>query len=454
MPDGLVAFWDFTEDGPPYAAKAGIGRYPLHIGGTPPARVKMKPFGGGLQFNGESDYLIIPAAQVGALNVAQFGDEVTVVAWIKRPQEALDANAFIAGMWQEDDHDPKRQYALFSHLPMYGGWNRACGHVSDTGGPSPNLMYSRDYSASARTIGKNVVRCIGFTYDGYEAKSYVDGIADVRLGYTELDTPLLGEGKTYDKNPYRFEFGLNRKSVSDFTVGAVKLTGGMGNFFNSRLGALAVFRRALTDEEMMQLHLAARTSEDAIQYYDFYAESTEPAAMGDYGWIVTGGAPLADCTKRSDMSWAIGKSAAIDKGFALLDGESAADGLHFFEPTRFGRLRLNRINRIQVTMNGTNARNSVKLCLNIDGQWFATKTDYFDADGGFADDWSGAVTHELAVIRNADDWLEFHYERGRTLSVGGMHESSLPDGEVLSWGILANSIEPGSIIRLSDIAFR
>ena len=42
---------------------------------------------------------------------------------------------------------------------------------------------------------------------------------------------------------------------SDFTVGAVLLKAGMGNFFKGQIGGLAVFNRALTDEEMILFKL-------------------------------------------------------------------------------------------------------------------------------------------------------------------------------------------------------
>jgi len=40
---------------------------------------------------------------------------------------------------------------------------------------------------------------------------------------------------------------------SDFTVGAVLLKSGMGNFFVGLIGGLAVFHRALSEEEIRNL---------------------------------------------------------------------------------------------------------------------------------------------------------------------------------------------------------
>ena len=79
--------------------------------------------------------------------------------------------AIIAGCWQEDDGDPRRQYALFTGLDLYGGKDRVCGHVSRTGGPTPGYPYSRDYAANARPIRNGAWQFAAFTYDGAEARA-------------------------------------------------------------------------------------------------------------------------------------------------------------------------------------------------------------------------------------------------------------------------------------------
>jgi hypothetical protein len=61
-------------------------------------------------------------------------------------------------------------------------------------------------------------------------------------------------GLTQSKNPYSFTEGIGNNG-SDFTVGAVLLKAGMGNFFKGLIGGLAVFNRALTDEEILQFKL-------------------------------------------------------------------------------------------------------------------------------------------------------------------------------------------------------
>jgi hypothetical protein len=456
-PKDLIAFWDFTEEQEPYKAKAGVDTFQLGVGGTAPTKVTMKPFGGGLKFNGSSDYLRIPADQVGALSVAQFGDEVTVVAWVKRPVDAPDNNSFIAGLWQEDNTNPKRQYGLFTHLPTYGGFNRVCGHVSHTGGASPNLPYSRDYSTSARMIGRGILRCIGFTYDGTQVRSYLDGIADICENYTEPLLPL-GEGLTYHKNPYYFDLGLNRQSISDFTVGAVKLTAGMGNFFNSELGGLAIFKRALTDEEMMKLHTDTIAAGAPIQHYDFMKEGMNNSCMGDYGWRVTGGETPIDMTYQGDSgagemlaSWTMAGASLTSKSYAFVSSLEGATGLNLFETNRFGNIMLGQLERVEVMLNGNHAGNSIKFCINVNEKWYATRVDYYDTSGGSEEDWSSAKTQVIPITQNPEDWSELNYVPGRVLSLGSNPIERIPNDEIKSFGILANELRIGSVIRLSDI---
>ena len=56
-------------------------------------------------------------------------------------------------------------------------------------------------------------------------------------------------------NPYEYPGGLldGGENGSDFTVGAVHRSGEMGNWYVGLIGGLAVFNRALSDEEMAYL---------------------------------------------------------------------------------------------------------------------------------------------------------------------------------------------------------
>ncbi len=60
------------------------------------------------------------------------------------------------------------------------------------------------------------------------------------------------DGLIQSKNPYYFPTGMGNNG-SDFTVGAVLLKKGMGNFFKGQIGGLAVFNRALSAKQIRQL---------------------------------------------------------------------------------------------------------------------------------------------------------------------------------------------------------
>lgn len=220
----------------------------------------------GIRFDGINDYLRISRADVGVLDIAQSGNAVTVVALARRA--SLDTG-FIAGLWQENDQDPRRQYGLFLSLPTYGGSQQVIGHISADGAPSVGLPFSRDYSASARMVAPGRFRVVGFTYDGERVISFLDGFADARPTFTERTAPL-GAGRTYAKNPYRYPNGLNSTATSEFTVGAVQLTKGMGNFFRGDLARLAIWDTALSASDMMAVADAWTPAQAPLLLFDFY----------------------------------------------------------------------------------------------------------------------------------------------------------------------------------------
>jgi len=149
----------------------------------------------------------------------------------------------------------RTQKNIEHYSPHYNGANQVCGHISLSGKPTPPFPYSIDYSASKQTVEKQQWQCVAFTYDGINIKSYLNGKFEPRE--PELINHTKGfegypEGLVQSKNPYHFPDGMGNKG-SDFTVGAVLLKTGIGNFFKGQIGGLAVFSRALTDVEMENL---------------------------------------------------------------------------------------------------------------------------------------------------------------------------------------------------------
>lgn len=248
---GLIAFWDFHEKEGKKRKAFGAGKFPLtEQNGTLP-RIYEGPVSGFSAKFGNEAFLSLPNKKTGKLNISGKTKEVSVIAWVK-----WEGNiGFVGGMWNEYYNGGKRQYGLFVSLPYYNGADQVCGHISQTGKATPPFPYSIDYSASPQKVEKNTWQCIAFTYNGEYIKSYLNGEFQARE--RELINHTKGfenypEGLIQIKNPYFFPDGMGNNG-SDFTVGAVLLKKGMGNFFHGLIGGLAVFNRALTDEELKNL---------------------------------------------------------------------------------------------------------------------------------------------------------------------------------------------------------
>ena len=242
---GLVAYWDFADED--YLVAKGITTPTLRAeGNTMPTLIEEGPLSGrSLHFDGD-DFLYIPYAETGALNVKS--GSVTVVAWVKWTA----TQSFVGGMWNEYEDGGKRQYGLFVGLPHYNGANQVCGHISKTGKPTPPFPYSIDYSASKQIVPQNEWCAVVFTYDGEYIRSYFNGEFEERE--EELINHTTGfegypEGLRQVKNPYYFPDGIGDNG-SDFTVGAVFASNRYANFFKGEIGGLAVYDRALSAEEV------------------------------------------------------------------------------------------------------------------------------------------------------------------------------------------------------------
>ena len=277
MTAGAGVEWDFRAGLGGLSDRTGHG---LTLSGPHPPRWEPDPVvGGAMVFDGVRDHLRVESSRSGPLDAARFGDEVSVFALVRRD---TTSTGFVAGMWQEDDRDPRRQYGLFLSLPTYGGAQQVIGHVSHDGRPSPGLPYSRDYSASARMVAPGTWRVVGFTYDGCHAVSFLDGTADRRPAFTEVGPPL-GAGLVYAKNPYRFGHGLNRSARAEFTVGAVRLTTGMGNHLAGAVARLAVWPRALPPAEIVALAASWTPPARPLVDLDLFRPAAVPATQGGAG---------------------------------------------------------------------------------------------------------------------------------------------------------------------------
>ena len=147
----------------------------------------------------------------------------------------------------------RSRYSLNGKNLNLGG-NFAFG-LEENSKPTPPFPYSIDYSASRQKVPANEWCCIAFSYDGQFIRSFLNGEFEKRE--PELINNTTGfegypDGLVQSKNPYYFPHGIGDNG-SDFTVGAVLLKSGMGNFFKGQIGGLAVFSKALSEEEIRAL---------------------------------------------------------------------------------------------------------------------------------------------------------------------------------------------------------
>ncbi|MGB7338266.1 MAG: LamG-like jellyroll fold domain-containing protein [Phototrophicaceae bacterium] len=230
----LLTFWDFDDN----LQSQGQYQYNLQPMVETLDFVEDSHFGSKSLYLKRGDWLRIPRGDCSALNIHGKNAQITVVAWLKRMQQppTYDCET-IAGVW--DESRKKRQYCLFLDLPIWESGDQVGGHVSYHGGPTPNYKYCMDAAIGATPVKFDEWHCVGFTYDGEYARSYLDGVLDVREG----------------RNPFHYPQGLfdGGTDGADFTVGAVSRSGEAGNFFHGILAGLAIYDTALSDDAMRHL---------------------------------------------------------------------------------------------------------------------------------------------------------------------------------------------------------
>lgn len=281
---GLVAFWTFGEE--PGQSRLSIGTkesHPLQEVSGPIARSAGGPFSGyAADLNGKQ-YFKIPYAETGDLNISGAKAQVSMFAVVRIVN--LQQSRTIAGMWSEgkgaNDDTGTRQYALLMNMPTYGGPRQLTPHISSEGGVTRRedgsaFPWCADYAASRSTVPEEQWCTLAFTYDSRFIRAYVNGVCEPRAldavkdkrtdRYFTVEGP---EGRDRGMNPYYHGRGIftydpvkhaqaKPGGGADFTVGARYA---VGSFLREstigRFGGLAVFNRAVTDEELLQLHQAA-----------------------------------------------------------------------------------------------------------------------------------------------------------------------------------------------------
>lgn len=456
---GLLAFYDFSEPRAPFYSKAGPVTVPLYqgIGSTGTvARVTKSnggPLGHSVVFDGVKDFLYAPAAELGPLNIgANGGTQVFILAYVKRTGVPISNPGVVAGIWQEDNDDPRRQYALFVDLPTYGGTGRVCMHVSKTGGASPNIPFSRDYSANGKEIINNDTwKCISGSYDGSAARSYVEGRFEPYLNYTEPGGPN-GEGLTYDKNPYLFPLGLNTASA-DFTVGACLLTSGTANFFEGEIAALMILDRAPSDEEVVSIQEAVMQSS---AYGLGIALSTATAGACSNLTLVNcyRGATAIDDTASGSGVFTVTFNATNGNYYALRNTTPTGSGLLAVGniPTV---LTVDNLESVSVQMAVVNIADAMRMCIKIGNNWYATEATYSNAAAdatGAA--WTNAEIKTITFARTAALWRDLTLTPGTALTLAGSARvSNLPVGDITGFGIYI-AATPAGAMRFRNVVFK
>lgn len=444
---GLVAFWDFTESAAPYVSKQGTFSGSLAQGGAGTVTsVEDGPFGGGILLDGSTGYLTIPAANVGTLNVANSGDAVTVLAWVSRTD--LD-QGFIGGLW--DEANSRRNFGLFLDLATYGGDDQVCGHISDHGGVTPGYTFNRDYSASARKIGSTGgYRFVAFTYDGAQAISYLDGLADSRPTFTDTNA------QTYAKNPYAFTAGLNHSAtIADFTVGANLVSGpAIGNMLAGRIGGLVVYSRALSAAEVMDVHQSALVPSTSVVTFDWYTPTAGAQIATDFSWKSARAATAVDTGSNAALNnFSINQVASPD-GFLYRSGVGDAtnittEGVGYY-PT-FSGLLASEIETISFRLNNSLAADTLRLAVQIGSIWYASETTYaVTGDGRVAGDWSSAETKTFDMSLGASVWRALTFTPGTALALGSTIATPISDGTVNAVGFYSPAAT--GVVRIDDFS--
>lgn len=281
---GLVAFWKFGEaPGGPRLSTGTKEQHPLREVGGEVVRVEGGPFSGySVQLDGKH-YFSIPHADLADLDIGGPDAQVSMFAVIEL--EEMKRGVTIAGIWSEgkgaNDDTGTRQYSMLLNMPTYGGPRQLVPHISSEGGVTRRadgsaFPWCADYAATVSVVPEKQWVTLGFTYDGKYLRAYFNGVMEKR----DLDavkdkrndpyfTKEGPDGGSRGMNPYYHGRGIFKYDAAkhaqskpgggaDFTVGARYAVGSMlGEAMKGKIGGLAVFNRAISDEEMMKLHEAA-----------------------------------------------------------------------------------------------------------------------------------------------------------------------------------------------------
>lgn len=252
---GLICFWDFQKSTDKGYVSSGPNAYALKPQNGPIQQVEEGIFGSSLKIR-QGQWLLLPREDCPALNF-RGKDEVTIVAWIQRES---DANwQYIAGMWNE--RDAKRQYALFTCAASQTNFetmdripakHQTHGYASDVGGATPGKPFCFSYASGKLKLPKSEWTMIAYTYDHEFLRVYVNGKLDEHPGYN----PFPWNKPIFDGGEDGADFTVARQCLPNWPhyPEAEKPMRKQG--FGGKLGGLAVYKRALSADELEAIHEA------------------------------------------------------------------------------------------------------------------------------------------------------------------------------------------------------
>lgn len=235
---GLSVFWHFDKSGSRFDSTQGSPCTLIsQAGELQVVDDASAPLGGKALALREGQWLNVARKLCPFLNFYGSDRPFTVVAWLRREKKSRNECEFIAGMWNESQCG--RQYGLFLNIGVWQQHDQVCGHLSNTGGPTPGYQYCIDGPVGATPVSLDMWSVVGMSYDGYSGYAWLNGSLDFRPGL----------------NPYPMAGGLfnGGENGSDFTLGAVDRSGVIGNFFTGKIAGIAVYHRALTPAEIFTL---------------------------------------------------------------------------------------------------------------------------------------------------------------------------------------------------------
>ena len=443
MHDGPVAAWDFSEPGAPYVDHQNGHALAVAAGATAPLRKPdgFRPGIARLAFDGTDQHLVIAENALGRLQMGGAATQVTVAAWVKRTGAT---NAAIAGIWPEAVQDPQRQYALFVNLALYGGDDRVCGHVSGDGQVTPGYPYMRDYAWNARRIapdGSDGWRFAVFTYDGAAIRSYLDGGVEAVPSYTDI------EGQTGPANPRPYSAGLNPRPA-EFTVGAVRLSGGYGNFLKGEIAGLRVWDRALSQTEIRALFLAERPATQPLFHDDFRTGvKVASRALGGRSFQGSTGTETTDLVPGDPVPevYNFAGSGAGHGGYLARSASAIGIGAAVYDGFQNAPLRFQEAASITWLMNNSAPSCAVRVLLRVSGKWVASDATFSCSAAHTAKDWTGAEPFSLVLTRTASQWRRVTLEPGVALSLGAPVSSDIAGNTLEAFGFLCDNTQPGTV---------